>query len=312
MNEPRPISYRQRWREFVMNGVLKPIASSAAGLLVYLCYLTHANDDGFAWMGDAKIADAMGISTEKVRRGRRAAEAAGLIIQTAKYKHRCKVYRVARTPHNPVGSEDGDTPQACGRTPHNPVGRTSHNGAHDTTQLCVTKVEEGRKEGSSKGTAAGSVPIDAADEPSPLRVALAAAGIAGKNLDRLAALPYLRPTIVRQVAEIARAKGLGPGAIVEDLDAKHAALSGQAAAAAQRQARQAHEAEQQRKTREQDERARNVKVAWYESLSPEELAGYEQGILASMTKVEKRLAQPGSRVLREYVMKRHQFVGGTE
>lgn len=91
-------SHRQKFREFVMSGVFEPILGQPSAIAVFLAYLAHANDEGEAWLSNPTICKAFGISEDSVTRGRHRCVEAGLMIDTGKFQHRCKVFRLALSP----------------------------------------------------------------------------------------------------------------------------------------------------------------------------------------------------------------------
>jgi hypothetical protein len=73
-----------------------------------MAYCAHADaGSGIAWVGEAKIAEAFGLTVESVRNGRRRLEEAGLLIDTGQRRGRCKVFRLVQTPQAGLG--DGAT-----------------------------------------------------------------------------------------------------------------------------------------------------------------------------------------------------------
>jgi len=152
MSESPPISYRQRWREFLVSGALAPLKSHSA-LAVYLAYAAHANKDGLAWLSTKVIMTSLGLSEDSVSRGRAACVAAGFLIDLETYLHRCKLYRVSITPTTQVsaGGEGERLPASCGVTTPDSAGGTTRKPALDYPQNHGTKGVEGRREERRKG-----------------------------------------------------------------------------------------------------------------------------------------------------------------
>lgn len=195
------------YRDVVMGGEFRPIGKKSSALAVFLAYSAHVNADGEAWLGEASIMAAFGISAESVRKGRRAAEAAGVLIDTGKCENRCKVYRVKSKPQRPLGGEGEATPNAGASEPPtgkgpNPNGRPSEP---------PTGVGTNRR---NRRTDSNSAPDDAGDAAvGALRNELKACGFAATDLATVEAEALAAGWTPAEVAELRRTKPTrcGPG-----------------------------------------------------------------------------------------------------
>ena len=98
--------------EAICGGSLRAIKGKAAALAVYLVYAARADSHFTAWMSEAAIAGATGLTSEAIRQARRQLERVGLLVNTDRREHRCIVYRLSATPQPGLGFPEGRHPNA--------------------------------------------------------------------------------------------------------------------------------------------------------------------------------------------------------